>query len=615
MLIALAALVAGLLLTAAVAWVRPHAAGLAMAGLCIAAVLLGLAAIVAGGRTALVLPAGLPGARLTLALDPLAAFFLLPLGVAGAAAGLGAARGGPLMPILAPVFAAAMLFTVLAGDGLALALGFAVLSAAGWGLAGGAGLLALTAAGPACLLAALSLGAPDAGFEAMRAAPPDGWRAAAVLTLTVLAAGAPLGPAPLWRGGGGAQDDGAAALLSGGFTRVGAYILARVLLDLCGPATPAWWGAPLLALGASAAILGGVRGNRGATMGEVLAGMAMQNAGLIAIGLGMALAARGSDLPALAALALGGAMLHALNHGVAQTLATACVDAAGRAAGTGALDRLGGLARAMPVTGACLLVAASSLATLPLSAGFAGFWLLLQAVIGGPRLGGLAAQSGFALVAAAMALAAALGAAAMVRLTGIGFLGRPRSPRAAAAEDPGRLLRGALCGLAGLAVLLGLFPGAALALTAGARRVLSAAGAQAGTDWLGIAPAADLPGYAPLGLALLIGLVALGGWLVVRRLPPPLDAPAWDGGFAPAPPWLPFGDPATQIGAAALAAPVLEVLGGAERWAWPAAMPWAGRATAWLSRAPTSVRPRLALAVLLALAVAGLVAASWLAGA
>ncbi len=59
-------------------------------------------------------------------------------------------------------------------------------------------------------------------------------------------------------------------------------------------------------------------------------------------------------------------------------------------------------------------------------------------------------QTLFAVVAALMAMAAALAAAAAVRLIGVAFLGRPRTPRAAAAEEAAPAARWAMIGLAAL---------------------------------------------------------------------------------------------------------------------------------------------------------------------
>jgi hypothetical protein len=217
----------------------------------------------------------------------------------------------------------------------------------------------------------------------------------------------------------------------------------------------------------------------------------------------------------------------------------------------------------MPVTTACMLAGAASLAALPPSSGFAGVWTLFQAVLGGPRIGGLGLQTLVCVVAALMALAVALAAAAAVRLVGVVFLGRPRLPRTSAAEEAGRPTRMALIGLAGVSALVGLFPGAILALAGPALRRLVTADLTGRAGLLSVAPHADLPGYLPVGVALVLGLSAGLVLLLVRLRATPGHrvGPAWDCGFGAPPVWLPFGDPLTQYGGGSFAQPLLRALG------------------------------------------------------
>ena len=407
-------------------------------GLCGLGALLALVYLLAGaGESTLSLPLGLPGNRMTLALDGLSGFFLLLLmaaGVAASAAAL-AAHDEASAPFL-PVFLAAMALTLLAGDGFALVLGFELMSLASFALVlthhqdaavRAAALLyvGMAALGAGCLILAVGLLAGGAGFDlrfaALRAHPPEGWRAAAVLVLALLGAGSKAGLAPLhvWLPPAhAAAPSHVSALMSGAMTKVALYVLMRLLFDLCGPAQPSWWGVPLLLLGAGGAVLGGLRANMEDDIKAALACSTIENIGLIVIGLGLALAARAADLTTLAALALGGALLHALAHGLFKPLLFLAAGAVQHGAGTRLLGRLGGLIHRMPVTTAGVLVGAASLAALPPSAGFAGEWTLFQAVLGGPRIGGLGMQVLVCVVAGLMALAAALAAAAAVRLPG-----------------------------------------------------------------------------------------------------------------------------------------------------------------------------------------------------
>ncbi len=583
-----ALLVAALLGLGAASAVAPrHIAGQGSLALCGLGFLLSLTYLLTGAdASTLVLPLGLPGSSTTLALDGLSGFFLLLLtvaGVAASAASLDAHGGSNATAPFFPVFLGAMALTLLAGDAFALVLGFELMSLASFALvltrhedtgvrAAALLYIGMAALGAACLIPALALLAGGAGwdlrFAAMRAHPPEGWQAALVLLLALVGAGSKAGLAPLhvWLPPAhAAAPSHVSALMSGAMTKVALYVLVRLVFDLGGPAQPIWWGVPLLLLGAGGAVLGALRANMEDDIKSALACSTVENIGLIAIGLGLALAARGADLSTLAALALGGAMLHALAHALFKSLLFVGAGAVQHGAGSRSLVRLGGLIHRMPVTTACMLVGAASLAALPPSAGFAGEWTLLQAVLGGPRIGGLSLQTLVCVVAALMALAAALAAAAAVRLVGVAFLGRPRVPRAAVAEEPAPPVRAAMIGLAVASGLVGLFPGAVLALAEPALRRLTTAGLPSGSDLLTLQPQADLPGYSALGIALL--LAASGGlvvWLArTRAVQGHRTGPAWDCGFGAPPPWLPFGEPLTQYGGASFAQPLRRALGPA----------------------------------------------------
>ncbi len=542
--------------------------------------------IAAPGADSLELPIGLPGAPhgAILALDGLSAWFLLLLFLVATAATLAAAAEPRRPRAWLAAFVAGMAITLLAGDTFTLLFGFELMSLASWALvlthhedaeSPPAALLYLgmSLIAAACLIGALALLSPadgvlEAGFATMRAAPPEGGRAAAVLVLVLLGAGAKAGLVPLhvWLPRAHAAAPApVSALMSGVMTKVALYVLIRILFDLCGPAQPVWWGVPLLLAGAASALLGGLRATQEAEMKSVLAASTIEHVGLIGIGLGVALIARGSDLPPLAALALAGALLHALTHGMFKSLLFLAAGAVQHGAGTRQLRLLGGLIHRMPVTASCVLTGAASLAALPPAAGFASEWVLFQSVLAAARSGGVALQTLVAVVAATMALAAGLAAAAAVRLFGVAFLGRPRSPRGAAADEAPVAARAAMLGLVSVLVVLGLVPGLVLTLTDPAIRLLAGVGLEQRSGALAVATQIGAPGYAALFVTLLLlAALACVAWLARRRMVQgERRAAAWDCGFAPPPAWLPFGDPGTQYGAASFAQPIGRMLGGA----------------------------------------------------
>lgn len=522
-----------------------------MAGLILAALAL------AGAWTDLiVVPLG-PAGGLHWACDALSAVFALILCAVGAASALDGRH--PLLPVAI----GAMVLTPFAADGFTLALcfGLALVAAGGTDPRTRPG-IEQAACGVLCLVATVALLAPpgavpDLRFAAMRGASREGMQAAAILLLALLGAASQLA----WPARPTMSTEPAGAPLAGGIAAVALYVLVRVLLDLCGPTTPGWWAVALLALGAGATVLGGLRANAEDDLRAVLDASRLGAAGLVVVGSGAALAARNADAPALAALALTGALLHAVGYALADALLALCAATVARSAGTQALSRLGGLIRSMPGVTLGALVGAASLASLPLTAGFAGRWIVLQSLLALPQIGGIWQQAGFAAVLAAVALGTALAAAAAVRLVGIGFLGRPRTPRTAAAEEASLRVRLGIAGLAGLCVLLGVWPSLVLAL------IQPSVAQLLESDVVGhllVIPAqADGPGYAAPGIATLLAMSgALLAWMARDRMRQGGQrVPPWDGGLDEPPPWLPFGDPASQCSAASASQALLQSLG------------------------------------------------------
>lgn len=567
MLIALAVDIGLLLLLGAVAASPPgrgaRVAALVRGGtvaLAVGLFLLGLVALIVGGPAeTLVLPLGPVRGRSALALDGLAAWFLLPTGVAGAAGALAAfasppARGEAATPLL--LAGLALFFAAADGALMLCGLGLALLVVGG---RRGPGTLPapIAASGLLCLGAAFGLlGGAASEFATLRAVPPEGWRASALPFLAIAGAGAVASALPLAAPRPLARVE--APLLAAAMPAAAIYLLARLLPDLGGPAQPSWWGLPLLAAGGAGAVAAALRALSAEEAEAVPIAAGAGAAGLAAMALGAALVFRGADLGALAALAAGGALLLVLGTGLALAVLAMVASTVARSAGSGRLDRLGGLSRLMPLTAGAALVAVAALAMLPLLPGFAGFWALLQALVSGWRLGGAAwplACAGALVLAGA---AGAIGAAAMLRLFAAMFLGRPRTPRGAGAREAVGPERWAMLVPLVPLLLLGLVPGWVLAAGRSALGVI-AGRAPLPIRGSGLALAEGGAAYAPLLLAALLALVALVLTAVVLRLGPGAGVArghVWDGGFLAPPPHLPFGDPSTQPSAAGLAEPL-----------------------------------------------------------
>jgi len=526
----------------------------------------------------LLLPFGPLGIGITLALDGLSAFFLIGVFLAAAAA-LFVARDETLAAApLIPVFVAGMVITLLAGDGFTLFTGFETMSAASWLLilsygpplpAAKAGRLYMTMAiaGALTLLAAMAVGFGVGGdFAAWRAAPPTGARAAGLLLLVLIGAGSKAGLPPLhgWLPiAHPAAPAPVSAMMSGAMTKVALYVIVRLLFDLAGPNPPLWWGVPLIVMGALGVLLGAARANFESDIKAVLASSTIENIGVIAVALGLALTARAAHLPLLASLALGAALLHVLGHGINKTLMFLIAGAVDHQAGSRRLDRLGGLVHFMPVTTACAIAGAASLAALPPMIGFAAIWMVFQGLLTAPRLGSFVLQMLIPVAATLLAGGGALALSAMLRLVGVTFLGRPRAVRTAGAHETSLPISLVLVALAATSTVLGVLPGLALRLASPALYLLTGADLSGRAGWFGVGTQVSGGAYyGAVPTVLVLAGIGTVIWLALRRHPAlSRRARAWDCGFAAPPPFLPFGDTTTQYGATSLSEPLGRSLG------------------------------------------------------
>jgi formate hydrogenlyase subunit 3/multisubunit Na+/H+ antiporter MnhD subunit len=217
------------------------------------------------------------------------------------------------------------------------------------------------------------------------------------------------------------------ALLSGVMIKTGIYGLMRYFLWLVPgsaqadfPVAP--WGITLALLGTVTLVTGTVQALTQSQSKRLLAFSSIGQAGYLVFALGVCLTLLGSPhplMPALAAVALLGALFHTLNHGIFKSLLFLNAGAILHTTGTQDLNKLGGLLRFMPVTGAAALVASCAIAGVPLFSGFASKWTIYTASIQG-----YTAAPILALCAAFAILTSALTLALFVKFFGATYLSR-----------------------------------------------------------------------------------------------------------------------------------------------------------------------------------------------
>lgn len=250
------------------------------------------------------------------------------------------------------------------------------------------------------------------------------------------------------------------ALMSGVMLKVAIYGLARVALDFVVPNAPAdaWLGLLIVVAGSASALVGVLYASVEHNIKRALAYHSVENIGIILVGLGLSVVFSSYGLTAIAALALLASMYHTLNHAVFKSLLFMAAGAVVSATGTADMNRMGGLAKRMPWTSFLFLVGSIAIAGLPPLNGFVSEWLTLQALLSSYQVPGAVLEVSIGFASIAFALTLGLAVATFVKLFGISFLARPRSPEAGEAlEAPRSMLLG--MGVAGaLCVALGVFP-------------------------------------------------------------------------------------------------------------------------------------------------------------
>jgi hydrogenase-4 component B len=301
------------------------------------------------------------------------------------------------------------------------------------------------------------------------------------------------------------------------------------VVRVCGlwPDPPLAWGAALLGLGVVSGVLGIALAVAQQDLKRLLAYSSIENIGIVAIGLGLASMGRSLGRADLEVLGLAGALLHVLNHSLFKPLLFLAAGSVLHATGTRRLSSLGGLARGMPRTFALFAFGAVALCGLPPLNGFASELVLYLGLLRAAAVEPAAGAVWASLAAPALAMIGALALAGLVKVTGLAFLGTPRSAAAAQAHDPSPSMLAPMLALAGGCLLLGLVPSAAAPLVQRALAAFDPAAAAA-TPIAALAPF----GWITAAGGLLIAGAGLVAIPIAQRRAGSRSAPTWDCGYA-----------------------------------------------------------------------------------
>lgn len=508
----------------------------------------------------MVLPAGLPNLPFHLRLDALSAFFLLLLGVSGAGISIFAAgyfRSGEgtapaLLCLQYHLFLASMAIVVLADDAYLFMVAWETMALTSYFLVTSqhripeirrAGFLYLLMAHLGALCILLCFGVMQGGswqftFDAMRQASLSPFWASVAFVLALFGFGAKAGLVPLhaWLPEAHpAAPSPVSAMMSGIMLEIAIYGLVRISFDLLH--VQYWqWGVLVLVVGLFSALFGAIFAAVQTDMKRLLAYSSIENIGIIATALGLAIIFQANHLPLFAALALCAALIHALNHSLFKSLLFLVTGCVLHATGQRSLGKLGGLIRRMPWVATLALIGTLAIAGLPPLNGFVSEWLLLQAFLFTPRIPHAFLNMLIPLGAAALALIVALAAYVMVKFYGVIFLGQHREPSLVNAHDANWLERLGLGWLALGCIFIGVFPQFVLAAADRVTTPLLGATVNAYSSLWRIAPIApEQASYS--GSVFLAGILAVVGisFVTVRLLAHGRvrRVPAWDCGY----PW------------------------------------------------------------------------------
>jgi formate hydrogenlyase subunit 3/multisubunit Na+/H+ antiporter MnhD subunit len=151
---------------------------------------------------------------------------------------------------------------------------------------------------------------------------------------------------------------------------LGIYLLARLSLDVFTIQPNSGVSLLLMFIGSLTIVTAVMAALFQHNLKKLLSFHAVSQVGYMVLGLG-------TGIP----VAMAGGIFHMFNHAIYKSLLFLCGGAVEKQTGTTELDRLGGLAKFMPVTFGSLLIAALSISGVPPLNGFFSKWMIYQGVI------------------------------------------------------------------------------------------------------------------------------------------------------------------------------------------------------------------------------------------
>jgi hydrogenase-4 component B len=307
---------------------------------------------------------------------------------------------------------------------------------------------------------------------------------------------------------------GMSATLSGALVKLGIYGLVRLFYSfLVASPSLSIWGIILALVGTGSLFAGTLTALQQTDTKRLMAFHTIGQIGYICLGLGTgAYCLR--MYPAVASIALAGAIFHAVNHACFKSCLFLGAGSVLYRTGKRDMDKLGGLAAFMPYTTGATTVASLSIAGVPPFNGFASKWL----IVAGCLLAGM--RFPLFLVLGLVALFVSLATlASFLKVLGSVFLGKA-GEKVAVEEAPISMVVPQVV-LAGLCVLFGIFPQLVLRLVSRAIEsvtAMPASGVNASRLWGGLwlNDGSPVGFWSPLAILAALAVLALISYGIQR---------------------------------------------------------------------------------------------------
>jgi hydrogenase-4 component B len=222
------------------------------------------------------------------------------------------------------------------------------------------------------------------------------------------------------------------ALMSGVIHKAGLFAFLRFTLLMGKPEE--WMGWGVLSFGLLSAFFGILYTTTQRDLKRLLGYSSTENVGIAAVGFGMGYLGWAWGIPALTVCGFAGGLLHILNHALFKCLLFYAAGSVYRATHSVDIERLGGLAKRLPVTTLLFLIGALAIAGLPPLNGFVSELMVYAALLSGraPSDQGNVLLLGFGAI---LAFVGAVSALSMTRAFGLTFLGSPRDAALQVGEE------------------------------------------------------------------------------------------------------------------------------------------------------------------------------------